>query len=213
MSTVQTGILLWLCLASIAVSAPIPASKDFEYLSDFIPEAITIATTTENFLYSLLESEFGSEGLDNSREDIMDNGNVQDLQMGGSEQIFALAEPGKDVSLTFLIYDDALDGDDYIFIDVDEDSTFVDFDEDLVGKIENENDDDFVDDDTEACDITDLGSDEEAQLWSDFGDFDFEEDNVGKVEWENARAGILVPSRIHRKRQLMNPYIPPYKIV
>ncbi|KAJ3745812.1 hypothetical protein DFH05DRAFT_1055542 [Lentinula detonsa] len=211
MSTVQTCILLWLCLASIAVSAPIPASKDFEYLSDFVPAAITIATTTENFLYSLLESEFGSGGLDNSREDIMDNGNVKDLQMGGSEQIFALAEPGKDVSLTFLIYDDALDGDDHIFIDVDEDSTFVDFEKDLVGMIEN--DEDFVDDDTEACDITDLGSDEEAQLWSDLGDFDFEEDNVGNIEWEKARAEILVSSRIHRKRQLMNPYIPPYKIV
>ncbi|KAJ4470170.1 hypothetical protein J3R30DRAFT_3712008 [Lentinula aciculospora] len=197
-------LLLWLDLARIAVGAPIPVYEGLGQVSGLIPIAAVLApSVSENFdiMISLAESGPSSESLDDSREATLEDFSVW---INVAEQILGLAkldpEPEPEVTFSF-----ALDYD-----EVDEDPVVIDVDEDYID----------IDDEYEDCVGIDLGSDEDDEIhngvgFDDVHTGDRNEDNLDgiEVDWEKVRTEMLKLGQIHSKRQMMNPYIPPYRIV
>ncbi|KAJ3865350.1 hypothetical protein EV359DRAFT_63236 [Lentinula novae-zelandiae] len=215
-STVQSwpgiALILWAYLTRITIGAPIPVTSEglgeIGFLSSIAPMAFALAVEASgDFMDFVLESEseLGLESLENSREDILDDLDVQ-TNINDAERILALAEPGPfylDFDLDCDSDTDAFEDEDYVVIDFDD---YVDVDGDEVYDV----DEDYVD----------IGEDE-SYVATDSGDNDLlglgDEDNiVADLDWDKVRTEMLKFNQVNRKRsrrQLMNPYIPPYKIV
>ncbi|KAJ3813468.1 hypothetical protein F5876DRAFT_63128 [Lentinula aff. lateritia] len=208
------ALILWAYLTRIAISAPIPVISEglgeIGSLSSIAPMAFAFSVeASRDLLDFVLESESESglslESLENSRADVLDDFDVQ-MNINDAEQILALGEPEPfylDFDLDCDSDTDAFEDEDYVVIDFDD---YVDVDGDEVYDI----DEDYVDiGEDESYVATDSGDDNLLGL----GD---EENLVTDLDWDKVRTEMLKFKQVNRKRsrrQLMNPYIPPYKIV
>ncbi|KAJ3850818.1 hypothetical protein EV368DRAFT_84152 [Lentinula lateritia] len=215
-STVQSWpgivLILWAYLTRIAISAPIPVTSEglgeIGSLSSIASMAFAFSVeASRDLLDFVLESESGLslESLENSRADVLDDFDVQ-MNINDAEQILALGEPEPfylDFDLDCDSDMDAFEDEDYVVIDFDD---YVDVDGDEIYDI----DEDYVDiSEDESYVATDSGDDDLLGL----GD---EENLVADLDWDKVRTEMLKFKQVNRKRsrrQLMNPYIPPYKIV
>ncbi|KAJ4479719.1 hypothetical protein C8J55DRAFT_514187 [Lentinula edodes] len=215
-STVQSwpgiALILWAYLTRITIGAPISVTSEglgeIGFLSSIAP--MTFAFSVEasgDFLDFMLESEsgLGLESLENSREDVLDDFDVQ-MNINDAERILAPGEPEPlylDFDLDCDSDTDAFEDEDYVVIDL---SDYVDVDGDEVYDIDK----DYVDiGEDESYVTTDSGKDDLLGLAD-------EENFVADLNWDKVRTEMLKFNQVNRKRsrrQLMNPYIPPYKIV
>ncbi|GAW04499.1 hypothetical protein LENED_006295 [Lentinula edodes] len=206
------ALILWAYLIRITIGAPIPVTSEglgkIGSLSSIAPMAFAFAVEASgDFMDFVLESEsgLGLESLENSREDILDAFDVQ-MNINDAERILALGEPEPfylDFDLDCDSDTDAFEDEDYVVIDFDD---YIDVDGDEV----YDGDEDYVD-----------IREDESYVATDSGDNDLlglgDEDNiVADLDWDKVRTETLKFNQVNRKRsrrQLMNPYIPPYKIV
>ncbi|KAJ3885181.1 hypothetical protein GG344DRAFT_83013 [Lentinula edodes] len=213
-STVQfwpgIALILWAYFTRIAIGAPIPVTPEglgeIGSLGSIAPIAFTFAVEASmDFLDSVLESEsgLGLESLENSREDVLDDFGVH---INDAERFLAPGEPEPfylDFDLDCDSDTDAFEDEDYVVIDLDD---YVDVNGDEVYGI----DEDYVDIGEDGSYFT-TDSGEDDLLW-----LTDEENTVADLNWDKVRTEMLKFNQVNRKRsrrQLMNPYIPPYKIV